>query len=48
MHCAGCAATVQRAIESRPGVRRASVSVTQGRATIVGTNLSAAQRVDVI
>jgi Cu+-exporting ATPase len=48
MHCAGCAATVQRAIESRPGVRRASVSVTQGRATIVGTNLSAAQLVDVI
>jgi Cu+-exporting ATPase len=48
MHCAGCAATVQRAIESRPGVRRASVSVTQGRATIVGANLSAAQLVDVI
>jgi Cu+-exporting ATPase len=39
MTCAGCAAAVQRAIETRPGVTTASVSVTDGRATIVGSDL---------
>ena len=41
MHCASCAATVQRAIEARPGVRSAAVSVTDGTATIRGTDLQA-------
>ncbi len=36
MSCAGCAATVQKAIESRPGVSSASVSVTEGIAEVVG------------
>jgi heavy metal translocating P-type ATPase len=40
MNCAGCAATVQRAIESRPGVRSAAVSFTDGLATVVGEALS--------
>ena len=41
MHCASCAVTVQRAIEARPGVRRATVSVLDGTATIHGTDLQA-------
>ena len=41
MHCAGCAATVQRAIEERPGVRSAAVSVSDGIATVTGSNLEA-------
>ncbi len=45
MTCAGCAATVQRAIEGRPGVRSASVSVTEGRATVTGEDLSEADLV---
>ena len=39
MHCASCAATVQRAIEADPRVRSASVSVTAGMATVVGQSL---------
>jgi Cu+-exporting ATPase len=39
MTCAGCAAAVRRAIESRPGVRSAEVSVTDGLATVVGDGL---------
>ena len=39
MTCAGCAAAVQRAIESKPGVKSAAVSVTQGRATVIGKSL---------
>ena len=39
MTCAGCAATVQRAIEARPGVTTASVSVTTNRAQVEGHNL---------
>ncbi len=39
MHCASCAATVQRAIESRPGVRSAAVSVNDGTATVLGDDL---------
>ena len=39
MTCAGCAATVRRALEARPGVRSASVSVSDGRAHIQGDHL---------
>ncbi len=39
MHCASCAATVQRAIEADPQVRSASVSVTAGMATVLGDSL---------
>jgi Cu+-exporting ATPase len=39
MTCAGCAAAVQRAIESHPGVTSASVSVTDGMATVDGESL---------
>ena len=39
MHCASCAATVQRAIEADPQVRSASVSVTNGLATVLGDSL---------
>jgi Cu+-exporting ATPase len=39
MHCPSCAAVVQRAIESRPGVHEASVSVTDGLATVTGDDL---------
>ena len=42
MSCASCAATVQRAIESKPGVTRASVNVIDGRAVVEGVNLDAA------
>ena len=34
MSCAGCAAAIQRAVEAQPGVSSASVSITQGLATI--------------
>ena len=39
MHCASCATIVQRAIEAGPGVRSAAVSVTDGTATVLGSNL---------
>ncbi|MCH8315612.1 MAG: cation-translocating P-type ATPase, partial [Planctomycetes bacterium] len=39
MHCASCAATVQRAIEADPQVRSASVSVIDGLATVLGESL---------
>lgn len=39
MSCAGCAATVQRAVEAQPGVSSASVSVIEGLATISGRSL---------
>jgi Cu+-exporting ATPase len=38
MHCAGCAASVQEAIEAQPGVETASVSVTDGRALVRGSS----------
>ncbi len=41
MNCASCAASVQRAIEARPGVDSASVSVTEGRAIVAGDHLDA-------
>lgn len=41
MTCAGCAATVQRAIEERPDVESASVNVTSGLATVTGEGLTA-------
>ena len=34
MHCAGCAGTVQRALEAVPGVKSAAVSVSNDRATV--------------
>jgi Cu+-exporting ATPase len=39
MDCAGCAASIQRALEARPGVRSAAVSFTDGLATVVGDSL---------
>lgn len=39
MTCAGCAATVQQALESIQGVTSASVSVTTGRASVEGVQL---------
>ena len=39
MTCAGCAAAVQKAVEARPGVSSASVSVTDGMASVVGEGL---------
>jgi P-type Cu+ transporter len=41
MTCAGCAAAVQRAIEAKPGVTSAAISVTEGRATVSGDQLDA-------
>ncbi|MHC5025320.1 MAG: heavy metal translocating P-type ATPase [Planctomycetota bacterium] len=40
MHCAGCAATVQRAVEAEPGVVSAAVSVVDGSALIRGDGLA--------
>lgn len=48
MVCAGCAASVQRALESRPEVASASVSVTDGRATVQGVNLEAEMLIEAI
>lgn len=39
LSCAACAASVQTALESRPEVDSATVSLTQGRATVDGTDL---------
>jgi len=39
MVCAGCAASVQGALEKQAGVSSASVSFTEGRATVVGVHL---------
>lgn len=41
MHCVACAAAVQQALESKPGVRSASVSVSEGRAIVQGDRLNA-------
>ena len=48
MHCASCAATVQKAIEAIPGVETASVSVTQGLATILGNDLEVKTLIEVV
>ncbi|MCA9283787.1 MAG: cadmium-translocating P-type ATPase [Phycisphaerales bacterium] len=48
MTCAGCAASVQRAIESRPGVGSASVSVVDGLATVTGADVDPAGVVSAI
>lgn len=48
MTCAGCAASVQRAIETRPGVQSASVSVTDGLATISGNPLDSQELIRAI
>jgi P-type Cu+ transporter len=39
MHCASCAAAVQRAIEATPGVSSAAVNVIDGRATVIGAGI---------
>jgi Cu+-exporting ATPase len=41
MHCASCAATVQKALEDKPGVESAAVNVIDGRATVTGHDLDA-------
>ena len=48
MHCASCAAAVQGAIEAKPGVRSASVSVIDGLATVLGENLHTETIVDAV
>jgi Cu+-exporting ATPase len=48
MSCAGCAAAVQRAVEAQPGVSSASVSLTQGLATVSGSSLDAASLIQAI
>ncbi len=48
MTCTGCAAGLQRALESQPGVQSASVSFAAGTATISGTKLSPSALIDVI
>ena len=47
MHCAGCAASVARILQSQPGVREAQVDFLLGRATLVvdpGADLDAMAR----
>jgi Cu+-exporting ATPase len=41
MNCAGCAATVQRAVETLPGVDSVAVSLTDGLATVTGSDIAA-------
>ncbi len=48
MQCASCAVAVQRAIESRPGVTSANVSVTNGLATVTGESLDPVILVDAV
>lgn len=48
MECAGCAANVQRAVEAEEGVASASVSYTEGVATIAGEHLDADRFIKVI
>ena len=39
MNCAACSSTVEKALQKAAGVKSASVAVSTGRATIIGTNL---------
>jgi P-type Cu+ transporter len=39
MNCAACSSTVEKALQKSSGVKSASVAVSTGRATIIGTNL---------
>ena len=48
MTCAGCASTVRNAIESRPGVDMASVSATDGSATVCGSELQISEIIEAI
>ncbi len=48
MTCAGCAATVQRAIEDAPGVQDASVSFTDASAVVSGTGLKSENLIQLI
>ncbi|MDG2199947.1 MAG: heavy metal translocating P-type ATPase [Phycisphaerales bacterium] len=48
LSCASCAATVQTALEAQSGVDSAAVSLTQGRATVSGSNLVMDELITVI
>ncbi|MFN9719460.1 MAG: heavy metal translocating P-type ATPase [Planctomycetota bacterium] len=48
MTCTGCAAGLQRVLETQPGVESAYVSFTTGLATISGTQLAAQRLIEVI
>jgi copper chaperone CopZ len=48
MVCAGCAASVQGVLEKQTGVTSASVSFTEGRATVVGDRLDLPQLIRAI
>jgi P-type Cu+ transporter len=48
MECAGCAATIQKALESKPGVVNASVSFTTGRATVQGADIDESEMIEAV
>jgi len=48
MTCAGCAASIQRSLESRSDVTTASVSFVTGTATVQGSHLNSASVIDAI
>ncbi|TVQ54477.1 MAG: cadmium-translocating P-type ATPase [Phycisphaerales bacterium] len=48
MSCAGCAASIQGALEHQPGVRAATVSFTEGRARVQGDALNPAELIRVV
>lgn len=48
MTCAGCAAAIQRGLESREGITNASVSFASGTAAVEGLNLKPDSLIDVI
>ncbi|HWB19159.1 MAG TPA: cation-translocating P-type ATPase, partial [Phycisphaerales bacterium] len=48
MHCASCAANVQSAIQSLPGVSNASVSLLNARASVTGESLNPDRIISVI
>ncbi|MEM7227553.1 MAG: cation-translocating P-type ATPase [Planctomycetota bacterium] len=48
MMCAGCASNVQRTLEAVPGVRSATVSLTNAQAMIAGDALTEADLVDAV
>lgn len=48
MECAGCAATIQKALESKPGVVNASVSFTTGRATVQGADIDESEMIETV
>jgi len=48
MHCAGCASTVRKAIEGVSGVSSASVSVTEGQASVEGADVDPQRVVEAV